>query len=506
MKKKFCLLLSLLFLLAIFCSACETEGGNEMDHSEKAKVQNTLDEFALTAQDVDVKASGAKGDGSTDDKQAIQNAIQAASASASKRLVFTPGQYKLGRVQLQFPADVTVVFQQGATLLCTVQTQLSFDGVVKAGNYQIFKDIVSLEMKSTVAGNPMWFGAKGDGVTDDTDAIQRTIDLFNHVNFPYTSKGYLTKGFKITRNTLVEGANREKNVKLIAAAGTQNLITVKSSNVQMYCFDLDLAKAPSATGLYFDTSSAASEQNRFVNFNIYNAKNAVKDSGQNMVITTEFEKFRCYKGNGTAFVCNNMWGFMYLTDIVIDYSQSTTQMSFPAITVRNNAGMILTDVEIIGNENCTTGADGIYTNESQAMWFQHCTVKNVGGSAFRNTGNTNWHIYYYDCHAENTDLYGFDYVGGGWAQFSKCSVTGGKGMSLTGSGMQLTDVTVSGSKTNGITSTGSFSVFTDITLNNNNGNGIRSSGNSCSLINITGSNNSSALTNVSGSGSNVCTY
>lgn len=456
----------------------------------------------------DIKADGkVKGNG-TNEADAIRSAIDKAVDAGKGSVYFPAGTYYVNSY-VATGNKVDLVFAKGAVIKVGPSGRLVFNCGIVAGDHQIFNVQSGGKVSgtpTTVVGNPMWFGAKGDGVTDDTDAIQRTVDLFTHVNFPYTSKGYLTKGFKITRNTLVEGANREKNVKLIAAAGTQKLITVKSSNVQMYCFDLELAKAPSATGLYFDTSSAGSEQNRFVNFNIYNAKNAVKDSGQNMVITTEFEKFRCYKGNGTAFVCNNMWGFMYLTDIVIDYSQSTTRMSFPAITVRNNAGMILTDVEIIGNSNCTTGADGIYTNESQAMWFQHCTVKKIGGSAFRNTGNTNWHIYYYDCHAENTDLYGFDYVGGGWAQFSKCSVTGGKGMSLSGSGMQLTDVTVSGSKTNGITSSGDFSVFTDITLNNNSGNGIRSSGNSCSLINITGSNNSSALTNVSGSGSNVCTY
>ena len=62
----------------------------------------------------DVKAFGAKGDGKTPDRAAINKAIEAASAAGGGTVYFPAGTYVTGSIRLR--SNLTLQFEPGSTL------------------------------------------------------------------------------------------------------------------------------------------------------------------------------------------------------------------------------------------------------------------------------------------------------------------------------------------------------------------------------------------------------
>lgn len=130
---------------------------------------------------INVKAEGygAKGDG-TDDTASINLAITAATVNGGV-VAFPPGTYRVGS-NITVPSNVTLWFLQGAMLSIDSGVTVTINGPIEAGLYQIFTG------NGTISGSiknekvyPQWWGAKINGTTDDTSALQKALTAHYYV-------------------------------------------------------------------------------------------------------------------------------------------------------------------------------------------------------------------------------------------------------------------------------------------------------------------------------------
>ena len=128
---------------------------------------------------------GAKGDNSTDDRAAI-----AAADTAAGHNIFTKGTF---RVNSNITISSVSVFDEGAILKPASGITITISGAIDAGQYQIFDTslggTISITGK-TVYAYPEWFGAAGDGSTDDQSALEETISSASAIRLA-SGKTYL---------------------------------------------------------------------------------------------------------------------------------------------------------------------------------------------------------------------------------------------------------------------------------------------------------------------------
>lgn len=129
--------------------------------------------WVLSETRIDPRMLGAKGDGATDDTSAIV-AANSLAASSGKAVVFDGGTYKLTTTQA-FTAPV--IFEGGAKLSLATGVTASFSAGLSSPAWpQIF--VLAGTAAVQIAAMPVsvrWFGAKGDGATDDTAAFAAAI-------------------------------------------------------------------------------------------------------------------------------------------------------------------------------------------------------------------------------------------------------------------------------------------------------------------------------------------
>jgi len=152
-------------------------------NSINSSVINTL-EFD---EGVNVKQYGAIGNATTDDLAAINSAITALAGSGD--LHFPKRTYLISD-DLTIASGIRLVFEAGAKIKIADTKTLTINGTIDAGLYQVFEyggatSAVVFGAGSVKEVYPQWWGATGDGTTDDTTACQRALTAYRNVHFPY---------------------------------------------------------------------------------------------------------------------------------------------------------------------------------------------------------------------------------------------------------------------------------------------------------------------------------
>lgn len=210
-------------------------------------VGNHVFAYRTSSSDYDVKLHSATGNGTTDDAAAIAAAITA-SQPAGGLLYFPAGTYRLAS-DVTFPTNTTLVFDQGAVLVPDSGVNVTINGGIDAGQYQIFTSAAGKgNIKGRMGGTeiyPQWWGADGTDSGDDTAALQKAMNSLTSGGTLYIPGGtyHVSAGLDLT------GLNRLN----IVGAGV----------------DVTVIKSTSATAdVFFSTKPHAQRWQSFKSFTI----------------------------------------------------------------------------------------------------------------------------------------------------------------------------------------------------------------------------------------------
>jgi hypothetical protein len=152
--------------------------------------------------------------------------VRAATGTTFKTVSAAPGNWVISS-NLEIPANVKLKVQSGATISVASGKTLTIHGVLEAPLAKIFTGSGEVIFDTNFAQvvYPQWWGAKGDGVTEDTNPVQAAINSF-------TEKGgeiFLTDGIY-----MVDNLGMKSNLTL-KGNGTNS--TLKQKYGSDYCID-----------------------------------------------------------------------------------------------------------------------------------------------------------------------------------------------------------------------------------------------------------------------------
>ncbi|MDP4092219.1 MAG: hypothetical protein Q8920_02565 [Bacillota bacterium] len=174
--------------------------------------------------EVNVNLYGANGNNTFDNSTVLNNIITGV-GSNNTDLYFPKGIYKISG-NITFPDNITLTFEKGAMLSVDNSKTVTINGQINAEMFQVFTGAGAV---NGPANNPQiypqWWGAKGDGSTDDSASLKKTIDSSTVNNTIFISNGSFNLNnntINITKSLKISGSGILNNAKLYIT-GTSNV-------------------------------------------------------------------------------------------------------------------------------------------------------------------------------------------------------------------------------------------------------------------------------------------
>lgn len=147
---------------------------------------------------------------SAGDEVTLRSLIAAAGSNPTSITIYND--IPITTTDLIIPSNVYLRFKDDGKLSPEAGITLTINGSIEAGLWQIFGE------NGIVTGNPSipcvypeWFGAIGDGVNDDADALQRAVDFGSKLLIGNGTKiYYITKSIYVTHSNFIADFNNAK--------------------------------------------------------------------------------------------------------------------------------------------------------------------------------------------------------------------------------------------------------------------------------------------------------
>jgi len=304
----------------------------------------------------------AVGDGITNDRAAL------AAADAAGPFVIPEGVYKIGS-NITFTNQVIIM--PGASL--------SPDAGVT---------VVFAEGQGEI--NVQWFGAKGDGVADDTTAIQNAINSGYDIYFPPTNGGYKVAGNGTGQRLQIPSRRNLYGdfVKTkILHSNDDWLFEVRGSFIGISRLQIDAGAAVTAgRGVILIRSDLGGYERLWFReietdqsfLFLQDAKNGV-----NLLVDIQCENVICRRHRGRGIDLEDAFAYSRFYNVTVDFVNSVSKNHIAYRMVRNS-GSVWINVDVTGGQvdGTTTSQHGFFFNNCIAVWMNNCMADTVGGYGF----------------------------------------------------------------------------------------------------------------------------